>query len=302
LIRKGLEFCLRNDLKLQCNNVEEVWIECNIANQKSIFGVVYRHPGGHIPDFKDKMESVVCKIQNETGRAFICGDFNIDGTKVLKDQKTTDFYNALLTQNIVPTITLPTRITEHSVTLIDNIFMKIDASTIEDEILTGNIFSDISDHLPNFMLIKLTMHQVKNKLQRPKIGLFGDKNIAKFRESLAQADWSEVYVTENTNQMVSVLQKNFSENFNKSFPLTSLSRKRAKDKIWVTASLRKSIRHKATLYKKYLNNPTAQNKDAYKQYKNKLTSILRDAPLLQRKNRPEKEKYKSILGNFWTYC
>ena len=70
----------------------------------------------------------------------MCGDINIDGIK--------------LNANFLPTINLSTRITEHTATIIDNIFMKLNNLTINDEIESGNIFSDISDHLPNFIVIK----------------------------------------------------------------------------------------------------------------------------------------------------
>ncbi len=37
-------------------------------------------------------------------------------------------------------------------TLIDNILLKLDQNNIECEHTSGNLFSDISDHLPNFLL------------------------------------------------------------------------------------------------------------------------------------------------------
>ena len=39
--------------------------------------------------------------------------------------------------------------------------------------------------------------------------------------------------------------------FEECFPLIKLSRRKAKDKIWITEALRKSSKTKAKLYKKY---------------------------------------------------
>jgi hypothetical protein len=52
-------------------------------------------------------------------------------------------------------ITRPTRITEHTVTLIDNIFTN-DLEQIEFS-KNGLIFTDISDHLPIFHIASLTI-------------------------------------------------------------------------------------------------------------------------------------------------
>ena len=50
------------------------------------------------------------------------GDFNIDLLKIDSDKDIMNFYNSLTSNLFVPHITLPTRITSHSQTLIDNIF------------------------------------------------------------------------------------------------------------------------------------------------------------------------------------
>ena len=61
------------------------------------------------------------------------------------------------------------------------------------------------------------------------------------------------------------------------FPIVKLSRKRSKDKVWLTRGLKKSIQRKGELYKKFLNSPTENNKEKYKRYRNKLTGMLRIA-------------------------
>ena len=47
-----------------------------------------------------------------------------------------------------PQILQPTRITDHSATLIDNIFF----NSLEHFTISGNVIYDISDHLPNFLI------------------------------------------------------------------------------------------------------------------------------------------------------
>ena len=50
---------------------------------------------------------------------------------------------------LLPVITQPTRVTDHSATLIDNIFVSKPGNVI-----SGNIVSDLSDHFPIFCVAK----------------------------------------------------------------------------------------------------------------------------------------------------
>ena len=54
----------------------------------------------------------------------------------------------ILSFNLLPLITKPTRITENKANLIDNIF----TNTIQGEKYTGLIYSDISDNFPVFSI------------------------------------------------------------------------------------------------------------------------------------------------------
>ena len=65
--------------------------------------------------------------------------------------------------------------------------------------------------------------------------------------------------------------------YNKSFPFKRLSRKRAKDKPWITTGLKESIKQTHLLYKKFIFNRSEENKVAYKIFKNKLRSLIRKA-------------------------
>ena len=92
------------------------------------------------------MNELLNKIDRENKICYLMGDFDID----LLQSETCDIANKfseqLFTSCFYPIISKPTRITEHTATLIDNIFTnnidKLDSS------VNGILFSDISDHLP----------------------------------------------------------------------------------------------------------------------------------------------------------
>ena len=54
----------------------------------------------------------------------------------------------------------------------------------------------------------------------------------------------------------------------KYFPKVKLSRKKANDKIWITDSIKVSIKHKNKLFQLQLNNPTNENITTWKTYRN----------------------------------
>ncbi len=80
------------------------------------------------------------------------GDLNINLLNTNHDPTQT-FINAIFSHNIIPHITLPTRLKDDSATLIDHILVQYDHSDIHDRITTGNLINDMSDHLPNLILV-----------------------------------------------------------------------------------------------------------------------------------------------------
>ena len=77
---------------------------------------------------------------------FLMGDFNIDLLQYESHSSTNDFLNTMISNSFLPYILQPTRVTDHSSTVIDNIF-----SDITDFVTSsGNITSTVADHLLSF--------------------------------------------------------------------------------------------------------------------------------------------------------
>ena len=65
------------------------------------------------------------------------------------DSDIEEYYDTLTNNKFMPLITLPTRITKSSKTLIDNIFY----NEFSNQIFSGNLTIGISDHMPQFAII-----------------------------------------------------------------------------------------------------------------------------------------------------
>ena len=140
----------RNDLTLyEKGKIESVFIEVIVPKKSNlIVGCIYRHPNMSVSDFNDShLISLLNKISSENKKIYLMGDYNIDLIKVDSDANISKYFNHLSSNHILPHINIPTRITDRSKTLIDNIF----SNSITHNV-SGNLTSSISDHMPQFLI------------------------------------------------------------------------------------------------------------------------------------------------------
>ena len=76
------------------------------------------------------------------------------------------------------------------------------------------------------------------------VRIFSDKNIQNFKNKLNQYDWYVDLQTKNATDSMAIFYQKLAECYNSSFLVLCLSRKRAKDKPWVTTAIKQSIKEK----------------------------------------------------------
>ena len=136
-----------------------------------------------------------------------------------------DFAKLMIGYNFLPSITLPTRVTNNSATIIDNIFVRLPNDLIDNDLYSGNFITDLSDHLPNFCIIQGNKPPHK---ERPLVRLYSARNFNTFVTALEGTDLSPVY--NSINVSYSLLGNILQSLHNFSFPLVRLSRKKMNDK------------------------------------------------------------------------
>ena len=92
------------------------------------------------------------KSSHENKPSIITGDFNLNLIKYMQNTGENQFLENILSNNFIPQITLPTRITEKTATLIDIIITN--SYKHNSNCLSGNITTYISDHFPQFSIIE----------------------------------------------------------------------------------------------------------------------------------------------------
>ena len=145
------------DLALQSASdciVESLWLEILDGRRKYIIGGIYRHPGHYISILSTRLENKLECVRKSNIPCIIAGDFNIDLVKYKVNRETSEYLDTVLLTNFMPMIVLPTRITKNSSTLIDHIYYCDGLyGNKEYKIFSGNFWSDLTDHLPNYFLI-----------------------------------------------------------------------------------------------------------------------------------------------------
>lgn len=136
---KGEYSCVRrDDLK---NKGQEINLECScveIAELKLIIICIYRTGNGNLNKFFKLLEDILHSSNTVKYNVLICGDLNVD--LLLKDVSTARLLDLMNYFNMRQTIFEPTRITNHSKTLIDNIFVNLYYE------YSRNIHLNVSDH------------------------------------------------------------------------------------------------------------------------------------------------------------
>ena len=112
------------------------------------------------------MTTLLEKLTLENKPSIITGDFNLNLIKYMQNTGVNQFLEKILSNNFIPQITLPTRITEKTATLTDNIFTN--SYNHNSNCVSGNITTYISDHLPQYLIIEnLKQPSFKQILQSP---------------------------------------------------------------------------------------------------------------------------------------
>lgn len=262
-------FKIRTDIEIEGS--ESLFIEVSMSKNKNmIIGTIYRPPTSDVDTFINQIDSVLNKISQENKHIYLMGDYNLDlvnktNNNILK------FYNTMLLYSCYPHISKPTRIDSVSETLIDNIFSNV----IHAEHLNGILYSDISDHLPIFVICYNVISEKTRKNIFVKKRKETEQTIDSLIFDLSKEQWREIFSVEDANLSYQNFLHKLSFYIDKNMPFIKKKDNISIKQPWITQGLMQSILTRNRLYKISLRKPTAQNKDRYKHYRNRLTTLIR---------------------------
>ena len=163
LIHNTLSYKDRKDLELShTSDLESIFVETKTKQGSLIIGSLYRPPHTKEKQFLTDYNLLLGKMKREKDKDILIGmDHNMDLLKAAKNKHTQSFLDYNLEEDLLPTITKPTRISKNCATLLDNIFI---SRRLQCSFESGIIIIDLSVHLPTLLSPKDIRHETK--LQR----------------------------------------------------------------------------------------------------------------------------------------
>ena len=282
-VNKNLNFKPRDDLNIyKSSELESSFIEIiNTNDTNDIVGVIYRHPSMNPVEFiDDYLNKITDKISKENKKIFIAGDFNFNLLNTSTHPETFDFFDTMMSNFLLPVITIPTKINRDNNTLIDNIF----TNHLNPDTVSGNLTLNLSDgHLPSFMIMPKNNQNHQPKKHNIYTRCSKNFDSSAFLDDYHKKNWDFVIDTDKNDVNFSLNQffSNMNTLLDTHLPLRKVSKKEFKQKFkpWVSNVILTKISDKNKAFKRYLKAKVPSTKSdhlkTYKSLKNEITLLMR---------------------------
>jgi uncharacterized protein YifN (PemK superfamily) len=239
-----------------------------------IIGCIYRPPRDNSTNYNcfiSELDQILHDLQRNNNEVAITGDFNIDLLKIRHKANFNDFFETMLSNGYIPKITLPTRLSHHSSTLIDNIFVRM--SDNFSATTAGVVMANISDHLPCFVSLD---YLVINKSCQKYIKIWSrsENSLYNFKNEVSRnCDIENFHYTGITgpNLNYNILNDKIQEAYKIHVPVevVRFNKHHHKHSKWITSGILSSIKFRDKLYKRLRETNPESNK--YQVYKSNLS-------------------------------
>ena len=270
-VRNNLKFITRQDLEYDSDYFESMVVEILNFNRKNYFIIViYRPPNTDPFKFLNDLNGMLFKLKPYINKPiYILGDFNIDLIKNDYRNVGEHFSSVMYSFNFTSLIFSPTRFSNTTSSLIDNIFTNNHVAHA-----SGTISSNISDHLPIFTRFEFGTFSTPIGKLFPTPN-FAQKNLIKLNLHLQSIDWccvsniSDVDIA--LNLFITIIQKAV----DLYCPPLSSKKVRQRKQPWMTIGLLNSSKTKNKLYKKTLISKSSLDLTKYLKYKNLFSKLCK---------------------------
>lgn len=246
--------------------IEALFLEVKFSSRKFLLCTVYKPPNAQnqifIRAFLDLFNNV---NSNSFSDIMVCGDFNVN----LLSPDPSEFLNSMAEISLIPTISKPTRITNTSASLIDNIFIKLPFNFI-----SGILVYDISDHLPVFLIRKDFVPKKPNSLpQNISYRAINQHNMDTFFERIFEVS-NNFALSSTADDSLDKFLKFIHDQYFSCFPIKSFTVSPKNFlKPWITGRVLADIRKRQSYY--LLHKQGKLSDTFYNRFRNKVTNQIR---------------------------
>ena len=250
---------------------------------------VYRPPRENYDTFLKEFDPHLDKIKSDPHDTIIVGDFNYNLLDSPNNSDCQEYLDSMMSHELLPRITLPTKINRNSCKLYDHIF-----SRIRNEKITSSAciyVTKLSDHLPVFISLKNDKAQWKDKPKYRWIRDTSSKNYEKYLEKVAEIIRNTQFETSlatDPNEAYNKLEKILTSTYKETFPLKQIkiTKYSTKHSPWITQGLLNSIRKRDQLYRRLI-----KTKNTSPSYESKEKDLKSHATILKKLLRKTKKDY-----------
>ena len=239
----------------------------------------YQPPNTDLPEFLASYSKMVNNLEAHKHTESVIGiDHNLDFIKQHLHKPTKMFIESNIDSNMLPTITRPTRITNTSATLIDNLFL---SQHLQTNYKSGILLDDTSDHMPCYLILpdatdyKRTLKEVQHRN-------FSEKNKRKICELIESGDWKTKLQTLDTNSAFDEFHNHLTMTIDSISPIVTkkINPKKQPRAKWITTGIINSINKNLLLYKESIKtNATPEQKLKYNNNNKLLKKVQRFAKM-----------------------
>ena len=279
--------------------VESCYIEIKTkSGKKIIVGSLYHSPNTKETELINHLQNTIVKCMSaKQDIDIILGmDHNLDLLKINNHKGTRLFYDKMVELELVPSIMRPTRITNHSATLIDNIFVR---GSLQKDFDSSIIISDISDHLPSIFLAKQTK-VINNDHIEFESRCLSETKISKIKKRLDKVDWHGTLNSDSSSNNFDTLMRTINAIMDQEAPVRTIRRsgKQRFVEPWITTGLDNSAKTVRKLYKSTLqSDANLEASEKYRTYRNMYNRTKRMMMVNYYKSKCE--EYKTNTKRLW---
>jgi hypothetical protein len=216
----GVGFYIRDDIQFRELNLcqfvdsqfENIVIEATICKSKFIFANIYRAPSiqGNvslrdlIEEYNHRLDELQSKLNSyHQYTSIIFSDCNINLLKLNTSQLFSEYLDTAHMNGFIQTNLKATRLNPTSYSLIDHIM----TNNVTNDIKSGTIVCDLSDHFPVFFSCTMIKNQSNKKCNMTRAFTLANKE--RFRDELRSIRWHNVTSETDVNNAL----KNFLDIF-----------------------------------------------------------------------------------------
>ena len=260
---------------------EFLFLEIMRENNKNIvIGNTYRSPNNaaNPQSYIDNLECKLKLLEKHKNKIIVfLGDTNLDLLKYDSNDMVRRYFDLLQEHGFAPLISRPTRITNHSATLIDHIFTNSCTAVTKSGIITA----DITDHLAPYANIIIDRHKhcKRNYESIPDTYReISEGNLDKFKQKISETDWNYIGEIYGADEKYAKFEEKYNEIYSDCFPVKTRTKKCRKiEQPWILPWLKCACDRKNNLYWKFVKEPSVENEQIYHKMKVFVAKHIRKA-------------------------